>query len=348
MELCESAFPGLSLYAILGLSATATSAEVKVRGESKVKGCRGDAARAPLSLRVAEAPRLPCDLATTTPLPPQKAYYKGALKYHPDKAGGDEGATRRFQALGVAHAVLSDPARRAAYDATGEVDDDGAGEGDSASAATWAAYWRAQFPAFSERDIDEFAGRYKGSAEEAEDVLAAYALCKGDMDEVLDHVPCADSAQAGAGSDVERFVAIVHAAIAAGTVKPLRAFTRLYGEGGGGEGGAKGRKRRGGDAAAAGATATARAQRAAGEAREAEEVLSNLRKEHSAKHGGAAGGSEPSLADMLRARGAARAAGGSDFLSSLEAKYGGAAGGGKGRAALEDAGPSAARGKRQR
>lgn len=53
---------------------------------------------------------------TATPERIRQAYRKLALKHHPDRGG--DAAT--FQAVTEAHEVLSDPDRRARYDATGE------------------------------------------------------------------------------------------------------------------------------------------------------------------------------------------------------------------------------------
>ena len=55
----------------------------------------------------------------------EKAYRVLALKYHPDRAPeqGRAQATRRFQSITEAYRVLSDPARRAAYDRTLPDDD---------------------------------------------------------------------------------------------------------------------------------------------------------------------------------------------------------------------------------
>lgn len=49
----------------------------------------------------------------------QKAFRKRAMEHHPDR-GGDP---QKFQEVQRAYQVLSDPARRARYDATGQVDE---------------------------------------------------------------------------------------------------------------------------------------------------------------------------------------------------------------------------------
>ena len=50
----------------------------------------------------------------------KRRYYTLARKYHPDKRGvDDKEATDKFQAIGEAYQVLSDPALRAKYDAVG-------------------------------------------------------------------------------------------------------------------------------------------------------------------------------------------------------------------------------------
>ena len=47
------------------------------------------------------------------------SYRRLALKHHPDKSS-DPHAKERFQAIATAFAVLSDPAKRGAYDQTGD------------------------------------------------------------------------------------------------------------------------------------------------------------------------------------------------------------------------------------
>ena len=58
-----------------------------------------------------------------TPDEIKRAYRRESLKRHPDRGGN----TEDFQRLQIAHEILSDPARRAEYDATGQIP--GAAEG---------------------------------------------------------------------------------------------------------------------------------------------------------------------------------------------------------------------------
>jgi hypothetical protein len=60
----------------------------------------------------------------------RRAYLKSALRFHPDKHGDTLEAKRRFQEIGEAYHVLSDPERRAEYDDAAEyyIDDFGVEE----------------------------------------------------------------------------------------------------------------------------------------------------------------------------------------------------------------------------
>lgn len=52
----------------------------------------------------------------------RKAYRRLAKKYHPDHNPGRPEVTAKFQAVEDAYRVLSDPERKAKYDATGKID----------------------------------------------------------------------------------------------------------------------------------------------------------------------------------------------------------------------------------
>jgi DnaJ family protein C protein 9 len=85
---------------------------------------------------------------------------------HPDKNKSKE-ATSKFQALSLAHSILSDPEKRSAYDASGSVD-----HADNATdLAAWGEYWRALFPAVTTNKIETFSSEYKGALEERLHVL---------------------------------------------------------------------------------------------------------------------------------------------------------------------------------
>jgi len=269
------------------------------------------------------------------------AYRKRALRCHPDRlaqqrARGDldaaaaAAATLEFQRLSAAHALLSDPDRRAGYDADGDVDDEEAGGGFAGRGAAadaaggWGAYFRNQFPELTVERIDAFAAecvaapllappallpppaychthhltsppppprRYRASAEETADVVRAFVESEGDMDLVIDTVMCCTEA------DRPRFEAVVRAAVAAGDAEPLGALFAA--------GAAKpARKKK---------KAAKRGRGAAGdEAAEAEAALAAIM----AKRGGGGGGGG---ALSLVGRGAASRF--DDMLAGMEARY---------------------------
>lgn len=51
----------------------------------------------------------------------KKAYRRASMRWHPDRNPGDEKAGEEFRKVQLAYQILSDPARRARYDATGDV-----------------------------------------------------------------------------------------------------------------------------------------------------------------------------------------------------------------------------------
>ncbi|KAM0716739.1 hypothetical protein Q7P37_008184 [Cladosporium fusiforme] len=151
------------------------------------------------------------------------AYRKAALRHHPDKAPAESKAAAhtKFQEIAFANAILSDPRRRARYDATGRTEesldlDDGDGTFD------WASYYREQYAdVVTEDAIESFAGKYKGSEEERGDVLSWYEKCEGNMKRLYKNVMLSDMAE-----DEEKFRAIIDAAIEKGDVEAYDAYTQ--------------------------------------------------------------------------------------------------------------------------
>lgn len=131
----------------------------------------------------------------------KKAYRNLALRLHPDH-NKSATATEEFQELAKIHSVLSDPKKKAFYDKHGE-------PGDDVSEADMDAYeyWRTIFPAFSEKDIEEYRKTYVGATAEKEDLLARYEQHEGDMRSIMESVPFADS------ENFDRLVAILEDSI---------------------------------------------------------------------------------------------------------------------------------------
>ena len=122
-----------------------------------------------------------------------------------------------FQSIAFAYAVLSDPARRARYDATGST-----AESVDADDFNWSAYYRDLFAdAVSTDAIERFAKEYRFSEEEKGDVLAAYNDAEGDMDAVYETVMLSNVVE-----DDERFRKIINKAIKKGEVKGYDAYTK--------------------------------------------------------------------------------------------------------------------------
>ncbi|KAL2144818.1 hypothetical protein VTI28DRAFT_8480 [Corynascus sepedonium] len=157
---------------------------------------------------------------TASPDEIKSAYRKTALKTHPDKASEDkkDEAKEKFQQVAFAYAVLSDPIRRKRYDETGStseavIDSDG---------FSWSEFYREQYrDAVSEEAIKKFAAEYKGSAEEKDDILAAYEEFEGDMDGVYESVMLSDVLE-----DDTRFREIIDTAIEAGDVPRFVAYAK--------------------------------------------------------------------------------------------------------------------------
>ena len=244
----------------------------------------------------------------------KKAYYKKALRYHPDR-NRDEGATGMFQALSLVHTTLSDPAKRKIYDETGVVEDE---DGLSRDGRAMYEYWRKMFPPVTVEAIERFEREYVGSDEERRDVLESYArhganatflrtICTEVMFSDLD------------GGDDARFGALIGAAVDAGDAPLLAGFAawrekeqRAGAKGGNGKGKGKGKRKRKGP--------SKKAQR---EAAEAEELAKLLGLNAARRAGGGAGAGAGAGVHPLRQKQqiTKRQREFDDLTAALEAKY---------------------------
>ncbi|RVW46985.1 Chaperone protein dnaJ 6 [Vitis vinifera] len=138
----------------------------------------------------------------------KKAYYKLALRLHPDKNPGDEEAKEKFQQLQKVISILGDEEKRALYDQTGCVDDaDLAGE----VVQNLHEFFRTMYKKVTEADIEEFEANYRGSDSEKNDLIDLYKKCKGNMNRLFCSMLCSDPKL-----DSHRFKDILDEAIAAG------------------------------------------------------------------------------------------------------------------------------------
>ncbi|KAK6941866.1 DnaJ domain [Dillenia turbinata] len=146
----------------------------------------------------------------------KKAYYKLALRLHPDKNPGDEEAKEKFQQLQKVMSILGDEEKRALYDQTGCVDDaELAGE----AVQNLHEFFRTMYKKVTEADIEEFETNYRGSDSEKNDLIDLYKKCKGNMNKVFCSMLCSDPKL-----DSHRFKDILDETIAAGELK----VTKIY------------------------------------------------------------------------------------------------------------------------
>ncbi|KAL8187048.1 UNVERIFIED_CONTAM: DnaJ subfamily C member 9 [Gekko kuhli] len=149
----------------------------------------------------------------------RRGYRKASLRVHPDRADlpDKEKATRHFQILGKVYAVLSDQEQRTLYDQQGIVDEESTVLSQDRD---WEEYWKLIFKEVTLKDIKDFKKNYTDSTEELEDIKTAYKNCKGDMDQIMDKVLCADY------TDEPRIRTIIQQAIDLGELPFYKAFAK--------------------------------------------------------------------------------------------------------------------------
>ncbi|GER52491.1 chaperone protein dnaJ [Striga asiatica] len=148
----------------------------------------------------------------------KKAYYKLALRLHPDKNPGDEEAKEKFQQLQKVISILGDEEKRAVYDQTGCVDDaDLAGD----VIQNLCTFFRAMYKKVTEADIEEFEANYRGSDSERKDLIELYIKLKGNMEKLFCCMICSDTML-----DSHRFKDMIDEAISEGKLKSTKAYEK--------------------------------------------------------------------------------------------------------------------------
>ncbi|MCJ1290955.1 hypothetical protein MMC34_002497 [Xylographa carneopallida] len=155
---------------------------------------------------------------TATPTEIRSAYKKLALQHHPDKHPPHLRSTAHttFQRVALAYGILSSPARRSLYDATGSTATSLADADDDFS---WPDFFRAQYAAVTRDGIAGFQRSYQGSAEESADILRAYAAAEGRMEGVYERVMLASCLE-----DEDRIRGVIDAAVGRGEVQAYKAY----------------------------------------------------------------------------------------------------------------------------
>ncbi|KAM7269921.1 hypothetical protein ACFE04_029135 [Oxalis oulophora] len=148
----------------------------------------------------------------------KKAYHKLALRLHPDKNPGDEGAKEKFQQLQKVISILGDEEKRAVYDQTGSIDD---AELADEVVENLKEFFKAMYKKVTEADIEEFEANYRGSESEKKDLIELYKECKGNMDRLFCSMICSYPKL-----DSHRFKDIIDEAIAAGELKQRKAYKK--------------------------------------------------------------------------------------------------------------------------
>lgn len=157
----------------------------------------------------------------------KKGYRLRALALHPDKNQNDEASKERFQELQKAYEVLRNEESRRLYDETGIIE----GEEDKGFEDV-VNYFKQFTGKVSEKDIQEYKEKYRGSEDEWEDVSNFYLRFGGNCRLLLEYIPFSEP------EDVGYYIDLIEAAVKEGklpeeekfreSVKELRAQARKW------------------------------------------------------------------------------------------------------------------------
>ncbi|CAK7342470.1 unnamed protein product [Dovyalis caffra] len=143
----------------------------------------------------------------------KKAYYKLALRLHPDKNPGDEEAKEKFQQLQKVISILGDEEKGQSMtrlaDLAGDV------------VQNLKDFFKTFYKKVTEADIEEFEANYRGSDSEKSDLIDLYNECQGNMRRLFCSMLCSDPKL-----DSHRFKDILDEAISAGEAKRTKAYKK--------------------------------------------------------------------------------------------------------------------------
>ena len=148
----------------------------------------------------------------------KKAYRKKALQSHPDRAG--EAGAEDFKRAGFAYNILKEERTKSFYDKTGAWDNaEMAGEGSVAE------FMQALFREVTEEDAQSFTSKYRNSAAEKDDLVAAFNKTKGSCLKTLGEIFFEDFKV----TEEDRLVAAIQALIDEGRIvsTPLWEKTKI-------------------------------------------------------------------------------------------------------------------------
>ncbi|KAJ3268120.1 DnaJ sub C member 9 [Terramyces sp. JEL0728] len=142
------------------------------------------------------------ETATTSEI--KQKYKKLALLYHPDK--NKDVDNEKIQDINLAYSCLIDPKKRQVYDRTKEIDE---------------KEYDFYFKKINESDIAEYEKVYRYSEQERNDVFLAYVKTKGNLLDMIDHIPLSNY------DDLDRYKEICQLAIDQGELSVYRQFPKI-------------------------------------------------------------------------------------------------------------------------
>ncbi|KAG0143769.1 hypothetical protein CROQUDRAFT_9250, partial [Cronartium quercuum f. sp. fusiforme G11] len=153
------------------------------------------------------------------------SYKKLALKYHPDKLPINATSEvillnkEKFEKIGLAYTILSDPKKRERYDKFGKTDgflnDDDMGDMD------WSDYFKELWSGMvNSTTIEEFTKKYQGSEEEVNDIKENYHKSEGNLEIILENLMCHQN------SDEKRIIELIDSLIKKGELDSTKTWIK--------------------------------------------------------------------------------------------------------------------------